>query len=77
MCNLLRCYFKFKNNRPRNIKISQIIFPLATLAIKLTELNHRTNCAHFKTLGTNIAHFKLQEPKAFIRKTLETKCILG
>ncbi len=36
---------------PHNIKISQIIFPLATLTIKLTELNKRTNCAHFKTLG--------------------------
>ena len=62
---------------PCNIKISQIIFPLATLAIKLTKLNKKTNCVHFKTLGTNNAYFKLQEQKTPTRKTLGTKCILA
>jgi hypothetical protein len=70
MCNLLRCYFKFKNNMPCYIKISQIISLLAMLATKLTELDEKTNCAHFKTLGTNRAYFKLQGPKTLTRETL-------
>ena len=61
----------------RTIRISQIISLLVTLPIKLTKLNKKTNCVHFKTLGINNAYFKLQEQKTPTKKTLGTKCILA